>query len=51
MPYFCFVADSSIVWAFSWGTETVSETSSDYVLHGGGGGGVDFFALFFLKVW
>ena len=38
MPYFCFVADSSIVWAFSWGTETVSETSSDYVLHKGGGG-------------
>ena len=39
MPYFCITADSSIVWAFSWGAETVSEISSEFALHMGEGGG------------
>lgn len=28
IPYFCIMADSSIVWAFSWGAKTLSELSS-----------------------
>lgn len=37
MPYFCIMADSSIVWAFSWGAKTVSENSNEFVLHKGAG--------------
>lgn len=33
MPYFCILADSSLVWAFSWGAKTVSDISSGFVLH------------------
>ena len=52
MPYFCIMADSSIVWAFSWGAKPVSEISSEFVLHKGGGGvGLGFVLLFLETVF
>lgn len=49
MPYFCIAADSSIVWAFSWGAKAVMEISSESVLHMEGGLG--FVQLFLETLW